>query len=234
MENSLKQRLVGAIVLVALAVIFLPSILKEKTKTEPFQSQIPPKPSELVAYDVTKSLNQETRTIQLELDEVEESARKQKQNVEGLTEAPMAKTVEKNAESNAETTTNVANPSKPASAGEQKASPQITPTKPAEAKTVAKSEPEKNTINSSFKTAAWLIQVASFTNKDNADKLVGKLKKAKFKAYQRPGKSNQGKNIYRIYVGPYIEKNKANKDLAKVSKISQSKGLVLVFDPEKH
>ncbi len=50
MENSLKQRIVGAIVLVALGVIFLPSILKEKTSNGIFESKIPKKPRVITDY----------------------------------------------------------------------------------------------------------------------------------------------------------------------------------------
>ena len=52
MENSLKQRIIGAIVLVALGVIFLPTVLKEKTSNGVFESKIPEKPKVLAEYQM--------------------------------------------------------------------------------------------------------------------------------------------------------------------------------------
>jgi len=78
MENSLKQRLVGALVLIALAVIFLPPILKEKTQQEPFQSQIPAKPIELINTKIDESLAKKNQQLQESLDQLETKQRKRK------------------------------------------------------------------------------------------------------------------------------------------------------------
>ena len=69
---------------------------------------------------------------------------------------------------------------------------------------------------------------------DNAKKLVLRLKDEGYKAYRRQTKTKNRRILYRIYVGPYIEKDKANKSLEKISKISQSQAVLRVFDPIKH
>ena len=92
---------------------------------------------------------------------------------------------------------------------------------------------EKATIGTAFKDAAWLVKVASFSSKDNATRLVSKLKDSKLKAYSRKA-SVQNKTIYRVYVGPFINKSEAQNALEKVSKISATNGIVVPFDPTKH
>jgi len=74
-ENSLKQRIVGAVVLIALAVIFLPSILKEKQQQRPFQSQIPAKPIELLEQVTSEGAAEQNKEVQAKLDQLEQQAR---------------------------------------------------------------------------------------------------------------------------------------------------------------
>lgn len=50
---------------------------------------------------------------------------------------------------------------------------------------------------------AWVIQVASFVNQDNAKQLLKQLQASGFDAYIR--QSNEGKKVSRIFVGPLID-----------------------------
>ncbi|WP_304985222.1 SPOR domain-containing protein [Coxiella-like endosymbiont] len=50
---------------------------------------------------------------------------------------------------------------------------------------------------------AWVIQVASFVNQDNAKRLLKQLQASGFDAYTR--QSNEGKEVSRIFVGPLID-----------------------------
>ena len=207
MENSLKQRIVGAIVLIALGVIFLPVILKEKTEREPFETQIPAKPISLVERKVDEQAKIQNTEMNKKLDKVEAEARKSK------TKDTIKPSIEQTAENLAETDTKAAD-----SAKASEIAPDTTP----------------QTIGKNFTDAAWVIQVASFSSMDNAKKLVSNLKSAGHKAYRRDGKNKQGRVIHRIYVGPYIDKSRANNQLGAVSKISQSKAILLAYDPTKH
>ena len=78
-----------------------------------------------------------------------------------------------------------------------------------------------------------MVQVASFSNESNAINLVEKLKAEQFKAYRRKSLAD-GKTVYRVYVGPYIDKPKAQAATGAISKVSETKVVLRVFDPVKH
>ena len=54
----------------------------------------------------------------------------------------------------------------------------------------------------------WVVQVGSFSGSDNADNLVAGLKLEGLSAYKE-SVSSGGKTIYRVRVGPYIERDEA-------------------------
>jgi DedD protein len=64
---------------------------------------------------------------------------------------------------------------------------------------------------------AWIIQVASLTNESNATKLVEKLRKAELPAQMAPVKLD-GKQHYRVRVGPEVDHRLAKKMVAKIKK----------------
>ncbi len=225
MENSLKQRIVGAVVLVALAVIFLPAILKEKTEKAPFESQIPTKPAEMLV-DTTQSAIAKTAKSQKKLDEL---AQKQGSSPEQKQDA-----IVENTQQRKKPTSKIE--ADPLINKENKAIQNQSSSKYQAKKEIAQSsdsKPTKSKISDAYKDAAWLIQVASFSSEDNAKRMVKKLKDKKHKAYQREA-TRKGKTIYRIFVGPYIEKSRAQKALVSVNKVSETKGILVAYDPIKH
>ena len=225
MENSLKQRIVGAIVLIALAVIFLPAILKEKQNIEPFESQIPEKPIELVNKTSSKEDNKKIEAVRSKLNELESKKTENDAQNEDSTDQPLDDVIESEASKVQAKSDSKGSDKSSASKQDQSGDQQR--------KADSHESAEKETIGKDFKDAAWLVKVASFSSKDNATRLVSKLKEAKLKAYSRKA-SVQNKTIYRVYVGPFINKSEAQKALENVSKISATKGIVVPFDPAKH
>lgn len=73
----------------------------------------------------------------------------------------------------------------------------------------------------------WLIQLGSFSNKGNAENLVKQLKSNGFKAYSKAGVSGDGKEIIRVFVGPEVQKSKAQTDLRQLDKIYNLKGVMV-------
>jgi len=78
-------------------------------------------------------------------------------------------------------------------------------------KTVAKNEVIDNTAYqkaskpmSSKINTAYTLQIASFSKKDNAVKLQTKLRKKKYKAYLESIRTSKGR-LYRLRVGPYLK-----------------------------
>ncbi|WP_251359767.1 SPOR domain-containing protein [Kangiella sp. TOML190] len=80
-----------------------------------------------------------------------------------------------------------------------------------------------------FKEKAYVIQIGTFSNKDNAKKLVSDLRKQEFRAYQRVDK-----DYARVYVGPYPEKKLAESRSDKLADIVGNSVKVIEFDPIAH
>ncbi len=206
MENSLKQRIIGAIVLAALAIIFLPAILKEKASNGPFVSQIPEQPKELREYKVDKNkINQ----LVADKDKIKNELNEQ------------VKAAETNSLSNLPVETDTSSKRKTKVEDNGNAKPdKIT-------------EKEQSKASKSFTDNAWIIQVASFAKELNAINLVKKLKLHKFKAYRRK-MSVSGQRVFRVYVGPYIEKKGASEAVKEISKVSETEAVIRPFDPINH
>ncbi len=222
MENSLKQRIVGAVVLIALAVIFLPSILKEKTNPAPFKTKIPAKPIESVETKLSDEVIEKNKQTQVALDNLDEKLKRKTKSVESETRIASKEVASKEVISKViQTKAN----------NEQSKAERV---KADATKEIIDKNEVPQTIGEQFKDAAWVIQIASLSSKENAVALVNKLKKAGYKAYRRKAKNKQGKSILRIFVGPYIKKMGAQKALPKVNKLSSLSGIVLPFDPINH
>jgi DedD protein len=77
--------------------------------------------------------------------------------------------------------------------------------------------------------AAWVVKVGSFSNQDNADALVEKLREAGFQTPDAERIELRGKVLYRVSVGPMVRKEKAEKLLPEIDKVSGTKGQVARF-----
>ena len=76
---------------------------------------------------------------------------------------------------------------------------------------------------------AWVVQAGSFSSPDNARKLVEKLRKAGFQTPDPEQVEIRGKVLYRVRVGPVLEKERALALLPKVNRISGTKGSVRTY-----
>jgi len=227
-ENSLKQRIIGAVVLAALAIIFLPAILKEKASNGPFVSQIPEQPPELREYVVDKKkirdLVSDKDKIKNQLDKLVADSRQPSDVKE-----PLANDAE-NGGLNRE--------------GVNKRKSKVSSAKGAEPQVIAQTEedevsdlvaPAKQTTKPKqplrmFADSAWVVQVASFAKESNAINLIKKLKASQFKAYRRKVTANN-QPVYRVFVGPYIEKKDATRATTKISTVSETSVVVMAFEP---
>jgi len=236
MENSLKQRIIGAVVLAALAIIFLPAILKEKTSNGTFESQIPDKPEALKTYRVdtqkVDSLIKESDLKRREIEKQKPELSISEINNPELNSSDLELSKQINSDITVDSSVNKdeqpkavtqAGKSEVASQEEELANTETKPT----------SDDKKTTIGEKFTDAAWVVQVASFSNESNAIKMVDKLKKGSYKAYRRKITTNK-RVVFRVFVGPYIEKHKAKASLTEISKLSQSDAVIRPFDPIKH
>lgn len=77
--------------------------------------------------------------------------------------------------------------------------------------------------------SAWIVQAGSFANRDNALALTRKLRKAGFQSPDPDQVNVKGRPLYRVLVGPFVERAEAAAQLGKVEKATGSRGLVLHY-----
>lgn len=180
MNDQLKHRVLGAIVLIALGVIFIPMILdfRKEDKTT-FASPIPPKPKEQIT----------TLTIPLQPANVPPVAPPQVEPGTPTPEVPPTQSVPK--------------PDKPIEA-ESKPNAEPEPKKPPSTNTPQAKKP----VPPMPSPNAWVVQLGSFSNEKNALALRDRLRKAGYAAYVEdvPGK----KDIVRVRIGPELARSKAD------------------------
>lgn len=187
MRERVKQRIVGAVVLVALAVIFVPLLFTlEPPRALDTQSQIPPAP--------------DIDAVPVEDPQRGEDFAEPRPAAEAFL------------------------PADPVTEGEPAtaAVPEAAPAKadPAEARPALAGD----------LVEAWVIQVASFRDRQVADDLVAKLLAAGHRAYVRDAEA-QGATTYRVFVGPMALKSRADADKIAIDKAYGVNALVLRFTP---
>ena len=204
-DKALQKKLVGAAVLIALAVIFLPMLFDGKQENEPvsMQIEIPPKP----VYDIPNRLERggesapaasseeappvQTIAIAPEPEPVIEQT--PPPATEASTPPVAAKAVEPPRQAPAAKKPAVKPATRPKPAPAEKAAP-----KKAEKPKSAKA-PQSRPATSGG--AGYVVQVGSFSQKANAETLTAKLKAKGFPAFVEGTKAG-GKSIYRVKVGP--------------------------------
>lgn len=92
--------------------------------------------------------------------------------------------------------------------------PSTTPDKKTEPEKVAKEAP---VVQPRVGLTAWVVQVGSFSNRENAEKLVAQIRKMKYAAFMEQADVD-GKTLFRVKVGPEIDRKLAEKMLAKLNK----------------
>lgn len=80
-----------------------------------------------------------------------------------------------------------------------------------------------------FQEQAWVIQIGTFSSKENATKLVTDLRNNNYRAYQR-----LDEKYSRVYVGPYPDKKAASSRQRGLEKLVSSKVKLIEFDPKAH
>lgn len=196
----MKRRLIGATVLISLAIIFLPMILEH----EPLmvdRGEIKPIP---------KAPDEKFKSSLIS-DEV-------------LEDKPQA----------------AANQDSPAAsevAAEEPApvpAVDITPAVAAAPETVEPApkpveKPAPSPVQAKPGPSAWVIQVGSFSNPENARKLVERLRKAGLDTMDPQPAIVNGKQLYRVKVGPELDKANAKKLQPKVKQAAGLQGTVIRY-----
>ncbi|WP_062380543.1 SPOR domain-containing protein [Pseudomonas abietaniphila] len=220
LDKAYKQRMVGALVLIAIAVIFLPMLFSRQDEARHVQVDAPAAPQapavsqvkvEPVPVPEQQPLPQEPVPTDEELAHPSQPTVNQQPPSMPIAPAP-AKPV--------------------ASAPAVKAAPSPAPAKqasaPAQAPATAAPAAEPNRVDANGLSITWAVQVASLSNRANADNLQKTLRTQGYNAYIR---TSDGVN--RVFVGPLIERAEADRLRDQLDKQQKLKGIVVRFVPER-
>jgi len=186
MDVLLKQRLVGAIVLVALGVIFIPMLLEGPNRTLVPEMDEMPAPETLAPELPLKPFPPAGEPLQAERAVVMDATGAKVPYVPEVSEPSESPQL---AEPEATPAPVVAAPPEPVKA----------PVKPVVAEKPVAETP----------AGSWIVQVVSLSNKANALALRDQLRKGDF-ATQVEQVQVEGKTHYRVRVGPFLERSEAD------------------------
>jgi len=99
---------------------------------------------------------------------------------------------------------------------------------PTQAAATAREKPAERKPQPSKGPRAWVLQVASFSSRKNADQLVKRLRAKKFPAYQERATVDQ-KPVFRVRIGPEVDRKLAEKMLKRVAKEFKLEGQIVRY-----
>lgn len=188
MDRALKERIIGAAVLVVFVVLVVPVFLDGPPQSDEIVSERVPLPGQ--------ATEGETRTVVLDRDRDEP--------------VPVAAAVTEPA---AEREEPVAKP-EPKPEPEQRREPQPK-TNPEPAP--AKPEAQPPAAASASTTGMWAVQLGSFTSQENAERLAADLRKQGFAAFLSQLSTDSGQ-LHRVRIGPQKDRESAEAMAARLAK----------------
>ena len=204
-----RHRIVGAVVLVALAIIFLPMLLSERPPETGDSRVAPGAPAPETRIVVTPVLPPGDQGIRAAKPSVPDSAPDKAGSSAKTIVVPV------------EPTTDIAPQAK---------APAMPENAPTEAKPVPKPVSETRTAATPAKPVAplekgWLVQVGAFSQLDNAKRLHEKLRQKGYAAQLDPPNPEKGKTV-RVEVGPYKDAASAKAAQASIQSELGIKGVI--------
>lgn len=227
LDKVMKQRMVGALVLVALAVIFLPMLFTKQDELRQVKVEAPAAPAVPALPQV------QVEPVQVPEPQViaDESVADQPQTapatpIAPVQQAPVQQPVVQQEAAKPSTPVPTPQPvAKPAPAPAVAAAPAAA--KPA-AQTPAPTQASASKVDPNGLPVSWSVQLASLSNRASADSLQKTLRSQGYNAYIR---SADGMN--RVFVGPVIERAEAERLRDVISRQQKLKGFVVRFQPER-
>ena len=233
MEERLKQRIVGAVVLVSLAVVFVPVLFDMPNETNgetsaDLISGIPERPQVGFGSSASGTLDA-PRTPRLDT----ELERERSRNPSGAgagertvsSEVPVAGTTSSSpgTPGSAENADASGRPASGAGSEPAAARPDPAP---------AKKQPDRGSARSSVAEASvaggWTVQLGSFLKSENAQALSKRLQARGYSAFVESGSSAQG-DVSRVFVGPMPDREQAKTSAAKLQREMALEGIVVPY-----
>ncbi|GLH43649.1 hypothetical protein RS3R6_52270 [Pseudomonas atacamensis] len=216
LDKAYKQRMVGALVLVALAVIFLPMLFSRQDEQRQVAVEAPaaPQPSAMPQVQMDPVAVPEPQALPQEPVPTDEEVAE-----EVVPAAPAAAPA-------------APAPTIPAQIARPATPPPVAKPIPAPAQpiTSATSKPDttQSRVDANGLSVSWSVQLASLSSRASAESLQKNLRSKGYNAYIR---SADGKN--RVFVGPLIERAEADRLRDLLSRQQNLKGFVVRFQPER-
>jgi DedD protein len=221
MEQTLKQRLVGAIVLISLGVIFIPIILEgPDDEWTPRVQEMPAPPR--IHYQTQPEL-----PVSNERPEPAVPARSPQ--VETVTPPGRAVVPDEPAVEEVAADKSVAKQDAVDTAVETKTDKKVTPAPAPVLKTPPVPEPKPKPGPKpapAVSTGGWVVQVGSFSQAQNATGLRDRLRKSGYTVFLRDARRGE-RRIYRVLLGPVAKRAEAERLRDNVARRHRLKGLVI-------
>ncbi|MEH6589754.1 MAG: SPOR domain-containing protein [Halioglobus sp.] len=220
MNEVLKQRLVGALILIALGVVFWPIIFVEPGDvTASGVREVPTRP-----VINTRPIAAPDKTGLREAAELE--SRKEAQRREDELAATQAVAAAKAKTDKLAEAANAPAKTEPTPVAVVKAKPE-----PKAAVTKTRTQaPQKPALDSEGVPIAWILQVASVSDKEKADALRASLLKLGYEAYTKKVYRSD-KVLLRVYIGPKFERAKLEKMKPKVDDAFAVQSMIVRYIP---
>ena len=205
MNDILKQRLVGALILLALGVVFWPIIFVEpQERYAQEQGMIPPAP------DI-------------------DSTPIEPPGAEGLRASAQWEVEEAGAEQAVDEFVTVTLEETPIEPAVVEADPAPASAVP-DARGTRDEPPVQPTLDSKGLPVAWILQVASVSSAAKADELRDGLLSMREKAYVKKLERGQ-KDLYRVYIGPNVERAQLERIQAGIDKRFGVRSIIVRYVP---
>ncbi len=219
----LKQRVIGALVLLALIIIFVPMLFNRQDDARKVAVEAPPQPAAptVPATEVQPVQTPEAPPVVVVPDEPAKPLGKPQTPIAGTAgQAPTQNAPVSPAPAQSQPAAPVAKaPATPAPVASAPAAPSATPAPAA--------KPDSR-LGAANLPNSWSVQLASLSSRPSADALQAKLRSQGYNAYVRTA---DGMN--RVFVGPVIERNEADRLRDQLNKQNGVKGFVVRFQPER-
>ena len=193
MDRALKERIIGAAVLVVFVVLIVPVFLDGPPQSDEIVSERVPLPGQ--------AEEGETRTVVLERDRDEPVP-------VSATQAETQRPQPAQPESKPEPESRSQPEPEPEPAPEPEPEPKSTPAKPATEQPAAAGDSP---------TGMWAVQLGSFGNQQNAERLAADLRKQGFAAFLSQLSTGSGE-LHRVRIGPQKDRESAEAMAARLAK----------------
>ncbi|MFJ4609149.1 SPOR domain-containing protein [Pseudomonas atacamensis] len=215
LDKAYKQRMVGALVLVALAVIFLPMLFSRQDEQRQVAVEAPaaPQPSAMPQVQMDPVAVPEPQALPQEPVPTDEEVAEEVPAAPAAAPAAPAPTIP----------AQIARPATPPPV----AKPIPAPAQPITSAT-SKPDTTQSRVDANGLSVSWSVQLASLSSRASAESLQKNLRSQGYNAYIR---SADGKN--RVFVGPLIERAEADRLRDLLSRQQNLKGFVVRFQPER-